>query len=642
MYLTNSEMSCWRRCKRKWWLQNYRKLRKVDDTNFNKPLGIGNRVHDALAAYYDPESRTDPLEFVAKTTQIDLDTYPEYVDDIRKEYSLAHAMLEGYLEWLAETGEDQAMTVIETERGRSARLEPNRDVFLLTKLDARVQHDEYGTRLALEHKGQPLDAMIMTPSGPRAMGSLQVGDFVIGSDGAPTEVVGVYPLGEQPMARVTFTDGSSVLTTWDHAWSVSIGVKDKPVVRTTHQLSKLGPRKIQRVRPVQFDEQELPIPPYTMGVLLGDGSIVSKATLSTADREIVDSVREDVQDVVINLDAPRAPGLKAIYQLRLPEYVTYWLAKWELLGCRAYEKFIPSMYLLGSIDQRWALLQGLMDSDGSVGPQVRFVSTSKALIDGVQFLVESFGGTMKIHSAEGRVGTMASGYNTRTHWYGTVQGLVDLHRVERKQIYRDQQLARGRRIASIVQDDTMDAQCIRVAATDQLYVTEHFIVTHNTVGSLKQHLPELQVNTQCLTEHLTEFLALIEEGQDAEAAQAQGVLFNMLLKSKRTPRAAGPFYKRFHVRHSTQQLRNHWWHVVAIADEIEDAREKLDAGGDHHVVCHPNPAATCHWDCEFFHSCAMIDTNDDHEGYLTSRFEVGDPLARYRGLLAETVESSSE
>jgi len=148
-----------------------------------------------------------------------------------------------------------------------------------------------------------------------------------------------------------------------------------------------------------------------------------------------------------------------------------------------------------------------------------------------------------------------------------------------------------------------------------------------TVASLDQNLETLQLDTQLLTEHLVEFLKLKEEGE--ETHRAQGVIYNMLRKVKRSARAKPPFYGREEVRHNENELRNHWKHVVAHARDILEAHEKLDRGDEHHYVVYPNPGRDCRWDCEFRKICPMFDDGSDVEAALNDLYETGDPLARY-------------
>jgi replicative DNA helicase len=69
-------------------------------------------------------------------------------------------------------------------------------------------------------KAQPLDAKILTPSGWRLMGSLQVGDDVFGADGTPTRVVGIFPHGIKKCYRVNISDGTSTECTDEHLWTI--------------------------------------------------------------------------------------------------------------------------------------------------------------------------------------------------------------------------------------------------------------------------------------------------------------------------------------------------------------------------------------------------------------------------------------
>lgn len=166
---------------------------------------------------------------------------------------------------------------------------------------------------------------------------------------------------------------------------------------------------------------------------------------------------------------------------------------------------------------------------------------------------------------------------------------------------------------------------------------------HKTTQSLTDPVRRLQVDTQLLTEHLVEFLHDLGSADgDAERPRAEGALYNMLKKVKRTARAKPPFFGRETVTHNVEELRNHWRHVAAIAQEILDTRAALDAGGDPHHVCYPNPVKDCTWDCDFANVClgGLFDDGSDPEPLLAdnTEFVVGDPLERYRfsvGLLPD-------
>jgi hypothetical protein len=153
---------------------------------------------------------------------------------------------------------------------------------------------------------------------------------------------------------------------------------------------------------------------------------------------------------------------------------------------------------------------------------------------------------------------------------------------------------------------------------------------HKTAASLTDPLLLLQVDTQLLTEHLVEYLHLLEreEGEN----RAEFVLYNMLRKVLRSAKAKPPFYARHEVKHTVHELRNHWKHVVCVAKEILEVREKLDAGADHHDVCPPNPGRDCKWICSFKEVClpGRLDDGQDPEPLLEDLYEKVDPLERYR------------
>jgi hypothetical protein len=166
------------------------------------------------------------------------------------------------------------------------------------------------------------------------------------------------------------------------------------------------------------------------------------------------------------------------------------------------------------------------------------------------------------------------------------------------------------------------------------------VLEHKTVQSLKDPLPMLQLDTQFLTEHLVRYLCLMEEGASSEEAQqaCQGVLWNGMRKVKRTAAAKPPFYAREDVVHNVEQLRSHWRHCVAIANEMAITKASLDQGVSHHAACPPNPMKDCAWSCDFFKVCLMADDGSDFEGALTQLYVEGDPLKRY--LNADMLEDS--
>ncbi|MGH2799811.1 MAG: PhoH family protein, partial [Thermoleophilaceae bacterium] len=152
-------------------------------------------------------------------------------------------------------------------------------------------------------RAQPLDRQVLTPSGFRAIGALQVGDLVIGSNGLPTPVLGVYPQGRREVFRVRAQDGAQTLCCGEHLWFVTTPddrKHGKPgrVVQTQEMVGRLRRHHQHRFElpmlsaPVEFEPREVPVDPYALGLLLGDGCLTTSTTPSfaTADPELADAL----------------------------------------------------------------------------------------------------------------------------------------------------------------------------------------------------------------------------------------------------------------------------------------------------------------------------------------------------------------
>lgn len=147
-YFSNSEVRTWKRCKRKWWLGTYRRLRPIDQpVTGHAPLGT--RVHAALAGMYSTTPR-NPLEILDEIAARELVDYPEQAEDIAKEHELATIMVQGYLEHAATEGLDEGLEIVADEAVIETELLPN--VKLRGKLDVRVRRIVDGVRLFMDHK----------------------------------------------------------------------------------------------------------------------------------------------------------------------------------------------------------------------------------------------------------------------------------------------------------------------------------------------------------------------------------------------------------------------------------------------------------------------------------------------------------
>src|ERR1035437_7933905 len=166
-------------------------------------------------------------------------------------------------------------------------------------------------------KCQPLYSELLTPNGWIQMGDIIVGDYVIGSDGKPKKVLGVFPQGVKDIYEVNFNDGTSTRCCDEHLWNVNTYIrnwrKNPFQTKTLRSIMnegvtfKNGNHKhyIPIVKPIEFEKRELKIDPYILGCLLGDGSIISKYGIgfSSLDKEIIDEISKrlpEKHNMVIN------------------------------------------------------------------------------------------------------------------------------------------------------------------------------------------------------------------------------------------------------------------------------------------------------------------------------------------------------
>lgn len=357
-------------------------------------------------------------------------------------------------------------------------------------------------------KSQPLSEPVLTPTGWRNMGDLVVGDRVIGSDGKPCNVIGVYPQKGTEVVRVNFNDGTFVRCSPDHLWEVQRVGGTRKYVLTAQEMQEgvfkqissdsIGASKgstiytgvkrqsgtyhlqwsVPQVEPVEFDAVELSHDPYLLGVFLGDGS--SRAlNLNKEDSEAIIS-RLRSQRLVIS--EPREASEGGVVCHFRKDAVPL-----ELENLRSWDKYIPQEFLVSSVEDRLALLQGLLDTDGSAMKDggVEFSTTSPMLRDGVVYLTQSLGGiaregkprnTKYTHKGEVREGRESYRVNVK------LPAELDPFSVPRKLAMwkRPTKYPARRLIKSIVPDTPEATQCIAVDAPDQLYVTRNFVPTHNT------------------------------------------------------------------------------------------------------------------------------------------------------------------
>lgn len=352
-------------------------------------------------------------------------------------------------------------------------------------------------------KAQPVSEPVLTPTGWKSIGSIKQGTHVIGADGQWTSVLSVHPQGIKDIFKVTFSDGGSTRCCEDHLWSVTsptmkwlgkkprvIRLKDLPALRDAYSERMVGPGRgstgnrkvfIPVVKPVTFRSKGfLLLDPYLLGAYLGDGD--SRPAITTADEQMLYEIQAVLPDGVKLVQWGKySYGITAGKKTRTKNPVTKALKSYGLWKRDSYSKFIPQIYLFAPVADRESLLQGLIDTDGYVSPRggIDYSTSSKRLCNDVVFLVRSLGGIASVTHFVAR----SSG---RDHWRITIRvpTTVIPCRLERKlRRWKDSRPSRyepTRAIVSVEREGREDCVCISVAAHDGLYVTNDFVVTHNT------------------------------------------------------------------------------------------------------------------------------------------------------------------
>ena len=342
---------------------------------------------------------------------------------------------------------------------------------------------------------------ILTEDGWGEIEKLKIGDQVYGRDGKLHEITGVYPQGKQLIYQIVFSDHTSIYAGLEHLWTARSNNDRKRnhpwrVLTTNSILDKIcyangSPIwEIPLCEAIDYPTKELLIPPYLMGVLLADGGLTNAGvTFVPGDSEVPEIVAgflSPTYEIRKNADY----GTSTRYSIcpkkrqRHNPFSTY-LYK-EKLHIAGDKKFIPQTYLQGSINQRKQLLAGLLDSDGTVKKaRVRYSTGSIQLATNIVELVQSLGGLAVISETPEREKIRDGRINHESVNYQISIRLPFnpfLKPTNRIKWRRSSKLIRN--IVNVVYHGEVEATCIAVEGNEKLYITENFIVTHNTIEAI--------------------------------------------------------------------------------------------------------------------------------------------------------------
>jgi len=366
-----------------------------------------------------------------------------------------------------------------------------------------------------------LDTPIATPVGWTSTGALVEGDKVFDENGGAITVLIAHPIEKHPEAyRVTFSDGSEILADGGHRW-LTLNLKERTMVsrrtekfrsrRRTTRLSRVAGNKsenftaaiilrnktinqpktlpppigkirttkeiaetliagpesspaknhaVATCRPLQLLECELPLDPYLIGVWLGDGSHASG------------QITQDPKDASEVLGEFRKHGFEVSNHTEPKSWGVIGLLSSLRKAGVFRDKHIPTCYLRASSAQRLALVQGLMDTDGSVETtgSVKFTNTNRQIIDGMYELICSLGYRVQIREHR----AILNGKDCGPVWSMKWTASEPMFRLKRKR--ECQKLSSGLRtryryIVSCERIAPVPMRCITVSGLENLVIS---------------------------------------------------------------------------------------------------------------------------------------------------------------------------
>ncbi len=358
-------------------------------------------------------------------------------------------------------------------------------------------------------KAQPLTAQILTPCGFIPMGDILLGTRIIGSDGKPHRVTGVFPQGIMKVYTVNFSDGTSTQCTRDHLWWTQtrnerrrgIAGSVKTLADIEHTLLRSDGGRQNHVIPlpdaIEYEPMgPLSVDPYVLGVLLGDGCLSQShgknAVFANPEEDVFERVQQalDPLDELVRLEdsitclVRRKQGNNELSETAKK------LSEMGVMGALSYERAIPPHYLRASVRDRRRLLAGLLDTDGHVnktGRTIEYSTSSPVLARQVTELARGLGMRVSLrerilaYSSKGERMQGRRSYRVRIDCGESNPALSAKHRLAWQ---KAPSRATHRAILSVVPAGEAECQCIRVDAADHLYVTDNYILTHNTAWAI--------------------------------------------------------------------------------------------------------------------------------------------------------------
>lgn len=343
-------------------------------------------------------------------------------------------------------------------------------------------------------KAQSLDSKILTTGGWKTFSNIAEGDEVFGPDGKATKVLQVHPVAHNlDCYQVELSDGAKIVVAGDHEWTVRVRSRSRhyesvqtldtrDMISMIHAADGGKNLSIPMGGAVDMPTADLPIDPYVLGYWLGDGDTnASRITIH----------QDDYEDVKKHWGISRIPDWGMKHETTRTVTIPGLLVQLRELGVLG-NKHIPTSYLTASIDQRLALLQGLMDSDGSTdasGRKCEFTTTVPALAEGFSSLLYSLGVKHGYCDVRGKLYGIEHKLVRRFSFSTKLEAFRLPRKASRHAECRLSVRSVRRYVVAIRPVGSTPVRCITVDREDGLYLTgREMVITHNSALATHQAL----------------------------------------------------------------------------------------------------------------------------------------------------------
>ena len=346
-------------------------------------------------------------------------------------------------------------------------------------------------------KALALDTPILTSTGWKLLKDIQIGEELFDEKGQICHVTNIFDHKQKNMYKVTFGDKKSVICCDEHLWTVYTrnSLKSKNVYRTLqlkdlmkdYQLAWNSKYYIPMTEPIKFPKKNLPIHPYILGALIGDGCFIHCIAFTNKDNFIIDKISSLLDEEYCLKQCPNKPINYLLVRKKTSKrninknkYKTI-LKELGLFNKNSHYKFIPEIYKYSCPEDRLQLLQGLMDTDGYISKvgTMQFCSVSEKLCDDIGQIIESLGGTFTK-----RKKILKNKFEAWDITFKLKSGMypVSLPRKVNR-IVKSRKYEPIRNIKKIEFIGKQPARCLTVDSPSNLFLINNCIVTHNTLMS---------------------------------------------------------------------------------------------------------------------------------------------------------------